>query len=265
MSHDVRRRRRRDPRPGRRRAAAGGRPGRRRHRPREGGRARHPPDRPQLRRRARRALLPRRARSRRGCAAAASGCSREFCAGARHRRTTRSARCSSRSTTTERGRLAAIEERAPRQRRPRRTPLGRGRAARDRAARHGVAGLHSPATAIVDFAGVTRALAAARRGRAAASVRCGVEVTGIAQRRRRRAPARATRDGRPHEERVRQGRALRRAAQRPAGRAGRRRARPADRAVPRRVLPLAPRAAATWSTGSSTRCPTRATRSSAST
>ena len=38
---------------------------------------------------------------------------------------------------------------------------------------------------------------------------------------------------------------------------------PADRAVPRRVLPAPPREAVRWSTGWSTRCPTRATRSSA--
>ena len=66
---------------------------------------------------------------------------------------------------TERDRLAAIEERAAPTACPASGGSTRRRAARDRAARAPASpGLHSPATAIADFPGVTRALAAAGRG-----------------------------------------------------------------------------------------------------
>ena len=98
----------------------------------------------------------------------------------------------------------------------------------------GVAGLHSPTTAIVDFAAVTRALADRVEARGG-TVRLGVECTALREERgrRRRQRRRAVRPRRP----------VRRAPERPAGGAGRRRPRPADRAVPRRLLPAAAGAA----------------------
>ena len=115
---------------------------------------------------------------------------------------------------TERGRLSAIEERARENGVPGVRRLSAARAARDRAARDRRRRPALPRHAIADFPGVTRALARQVEARGG-SVRCGVEVTGIRPDGRRRTPARV--DARRCDSRRagRQGRALRRPAQRP--------------------------------------------------
>ena len=79
---------------------------------------------------------------------------------------------------TERGRLSAIEERARENGVPGVRRLSAGELREIEPHVTGVAGLHSPSTAIADFPGVTRALARQVEARGG-SVRCGVEVTGI--------------------------------------------------------------------------------------
>jgi len=79
---------------------------------------------------------------------------------------------------TERGRLSAIEERARENGVPGVRRLSAAELREIEPHVTGVAGLHSPATAIADFPGVTRALARQVEARGG-SVRCGVEVTGI--------------------------------------------------------------------------------------
>ena len=91
----------------------------------------------------------------------------------------------------------------------------------------GVAALHSPRTAIVDYVAVAEAYADDVRS-AGGEIVLGAEVTGL-----QRGPG-AHHGGRV---RLRPGGGLRRAAVRPGQPAGRRHAGPGDRAVPRRVLP----------------------------
>ena len=81
----------------------------------------------------------------------------------------------------ERRRLADIEDRARRNGVPGIRAISAGELRELEPHVRGVAGLHSPSTAIVDFAEVTRALAARATANGAA-VRCGVRVTGLRDR-----------------------------------------------------------------------------------
>lgn len=82
----------------------------------------------------------------------------------------------------ERGRLAGIRERAQANGVPGVRTLDAGELREIEPHVRGIAGLHSPSTAIVDYAAVTRALAADAAA-AGASVRTGFEVTGLRQQR----------------------------------------------------------------------------------
>ncbi|HEU4947060.1 MAG TPA: L-2-hydroxyglutarate oxidase [Kribbella sp.] len=81
----------------------------------------------------------------------------------------------------ERGRLAGIEERARRNGVPGVRAIGAAELKELEPHVRGVAGLHSPSTAVVDFGAVTRELAADAVA-AGATVRRGVQVTGLAER-----------------------------------------------------------------------------------
>ena len=160
----------------RRAAAAGRRPRRERHGLGEGGPARRPPDRPQLRRRARRPLLP--ARLPQGDAVPARGRdAARVLRGARDR--VRRVRQGPRRARRRRGGPPRRHRgEGPRQRRPRR-PSDPGDELREIEPHvRGVGGLHSPTTAIVDFPGghpQARRAGRARRG----TVRLSTEMTGI--------------------------------------------------------------------------------------
>jgi L-2-hydroxyglutarate oxidase len=82
---------------------------------------------------------------------------------------------------TERGRLADIEDRARRNGVPGIRQLGPEQLRELEPHVRGVAGLHSPSTAIVDFKAVTRALAADAE-KAGATVRLGARVTSLTER-----------------------------------------------------------------------------------
>ena len=165
-----------------------------------------PPDRPQQRRRARRHLLQPGSLKARLCRAA--------CAAARPTApstSSRTRRAASSSSRLDEGELAALDACRARARNgvPGLRRLDGAGAARGRAARRGVAALHSPETAITDFRAVALALAD-EVGERGGTVRPGVRV----QRRQRRAaaasswPERLRAHGRPR-------RRLRRPARRP--------------------------------------------------
>ena len=123
----------------------------------------------------------------------------------------------------------------------------------------GVAGLHSPTTAITDYRAVARAFAADVEA-AGGSIVFDARVDGDPRRGCER-PRRRRRRG----ARVRPARRLRGAPVRPPRAPCRRRAGADDRPVPRRVLPARAPDASRSCAGSSIRFPTRSTRSSAST
>ena len=143
---------------------------------------------------------------------------------------------------TERGRLSAIEERARENGVPgvRRLSAGELREIEPHVTRRRRAALPHHGDRRLPRRH-PRARPAGRGPRRQRPLRC--RGDGHPPRRQRRTPARV--DARRCDARraVRQGRALRRPAQRPPGGAGGRRARPADRAVPRRVLPAPSREA----------------------
>ena len=204
------------------------------------------------------------ARSRPGCAGAASACCRSS-APSTTSRTTSAARSWSPSTTTERaGSTASRSGPAPTA-----CPASAGSTPRQLRELEphvrGVAGLHSPTTAIVDFPAVTRALARpvveARR-----QVRLGTEVIGLSRSARRRV---VLTGAAPSGERERDASTRSSSAPgcRPTGSP-----RLAGDAADPRIVPfrgeyylLRPGAPAPGATAWSTRCPTRATRSSACT
>lgn len=82
---------------------------------------------------------------------------------------------------TERGRLSDIEDRARRNGVPGIRQLGPEQLRELEPHVRGLAGLHSPTTAIVDFKAVTRAMAADAE-KAGATVRLGARVTGLSER-----------------------------------------------------------------------------------
>jgi L-2-hydroxyglutarate oxidase LhgO len=102
---------------------------------------------------------------------------------------------------TERERLAAIEERAAANGVPGVRRLDAAELREIEPHVQGVAGLHSPRTAIADFPGVTRALARQVESRGG-TVRCGVEVTAIARDGGKVRLQGTVRDGAPVGERV---------------------------------------------------------------
>jgi L-2-hydroxyglutarate oxidase LhgO len=102
---------------------------------------------------------------------------------------------------TERGRLSAIEERSRENGVPGVRRLDAAALREIEPHVQGVAGLHSPTTAIADFPGVTHALARQVQARGG-EVHCGVEVTGVDPDGARVRLSGSTADGTPLEQRA---------------------------------------------------------------
>ena len=199
-----------------------------------------------------------RARSRRRCAGAASRCCASFCAehGVAYRELGKLV------VALDAGEVPALDEIERRAR-------GNGVPDLVRLDAHGlreiephvegVAALHSPRTAVVDYVAVCAALVDEVTA-AGGTVELSAPVTELAGGRRRR----ARRRGRTHVP-LRPGDRLRRPVERLARADGGRSRRPAHRPVPRGVLLPRARTRRRWCAGSCIPCRTRATRSSAST